>query len=144
MFDKRATNSPIMGAVYDNDRGNPPVIFPYQLRAPDRNYLSEQQTFGPTLTVQDLALDRSGVNSANVPEVIVQDGNELTIFRFRENSAAWDFPRDTPPRYQAIGFFRGNAVSLDEETKQVTVIDRDGYERSQLALRSVYDLRVDP
>lgn len=145
LFDKRAQLSPIMGAVYDNDRGNPPVIFPYQLQAPDRNYLSEQQLFGPSLTIQELAIDRNGPNGTDVPELVVQGANELTIFRFRQNSLPWDFPRDAPPRYEPIGFFRGNGgVALNEETKQVTVYDRNGYERSQLTLRSIYGLRVDP
>lgn len=145
-FDKRARNSPIHGAVYDNDRGNPPVIFPYQLQAPDRNYLSEQQPFGPSLTVQELATDRNGLNGADVPELIVQGGNELTIFRFQENSEPWNFPTDSPARYQAIGFFRGSggvSINLNQASStygRVTVIDRNGYERSQLAVRSVYGL----
>ena len=45
-FDLQGSNSPIYGAIYDNDRGNPPIIFPYQLRVPDRDYLSEDT---PTL-----------------------------------------------------------------------------------------------
>lgn len=146
LFDKRAQNSPIHGAVYDNDRGNPPVIFPYQLQAPDRNYLSEQQVFGPSLTIQELATDRNGPNGADVPELIVQGGTELTIFRFHQNSEPWNFPTDSPARYQPIGFFRGNGgvtINLNQGSAaygQVTVIDRNGYERSQLAVRSVYGL----
>jgi hypothetical protein len=54
-------------------------------------------------------------------------------------------PTDTPLRYQPVGFFRGSGgVSFDPETKNVTVIDRDNFERSQLALRSIYALHVDP
>ncbi|MCL4295652.1 MAG: PKD domain-containing protein [Anaerolineae bacterium] len=150
LFDKRAQNSPIHGAVYDNDRGNPPVIFPYQLQAPDRNYLSEQQVFGPNLTVQEVAADQNGPNGANVPEIIVQGGYELTIFRFKENSDPWSFPTDSPARYQPIGFFRGNggvSINLNQGAAaygQVTVIDRNGFERSQLAVRSVYGLVTGP
>ncbi len=149
LFDKRARNSPIHGAVYDNDRGKPPVIFPYQLQAPDRNYLSEQQVFGPALTIQNLALDRNGPNGADVPELIIQGGNELTIFRFQQNSELWDYPSDIPARYQPIGFFRGNGgvnINLNQGSNygQVTVIDRNGYERSQLAIRSVYSLITGP
>ncbi|MCQ3977564.1 MAG: hypothetical protein DPW09_29395 [Anaerolineae bacterium] len=150
LFDKRARNSPIHGAVYDNDRGKPPVIFPYQLQAPDRNYLSEQQVFGPSLTIENLALDRNGPDGADVPELIVQGGNELTVFRFRQNSEFWDFPRDTPARYQPIGFFRGSGgvtINLNQGADaygQVTVIDRNGFERSQLAIRSVYGLITGP
>lgn len=150
LFDKRARNSPIHGAVYDNDRGNPPVIFPYQLQAPDRNYLSEQQVFGPSLTVQDVAADQNGRDGANVPEIIVQGGYELSIFRFKENSDPWSFPTDSPARYQPIGFFRGNGgvtINLNQGVAaygQVTVIDRNGFERSQLAVRSVYGLVTGP
>jgi hypothetical protein len=150
LFDKRAGSSPIHGAVYDNDRGNPPVIFPYQLQAPDRNYLSEQQIFGPALTVQALATDRNGRDGADVPELIVQGGDELTVFRFQENSQPWDFPRDSPARYQPIGFFRGSGgvtINLNQGSAnygRVTVIDRNGFERSQLAIRSVYGLVVGP
>lgn len=143
-FDKRAKNSPIMGAVYDNDRGNPPVIFPYPLRAPDRNYLSES-ALGLTLSVEQIAKDQNGPNKADVKEMVIQGDSTLTIFRFRQNSETWDFPRDVPSRYEAIGFFRGNdEVKLDRQTKQVTVYDRNGFERSQLTIRSVYGLRVDP
>ncbi|MCK6628425.1 MAG: PKD domain-containing protein [Anaerolineae bacterium] len=150
LFDKRARNSPIHGAVYDNDRGKPPVIFPYQLQAPDRNYLSEQQTYGPSLTIEDLALDRNGPDGADVPELIVQGADELTVFRFRQNSEAWEHPRDTPARYQPIGFFRGsggvsiNLIQGADAYGQVTVIDRNGFERSQLAIRSVYGLITGP
>lgn len=150
LFDKRARNSPIHGAVYDNDRGKPPVIFPYQLQAPDRNYLSEQQVFGPSLTIQNLALDRNGPDGTDVPELVVQGGNELTVFRFRQNSEPWDSPQDSPARYQPIGFFRGSGgvtINLSEGANahgQVTVIDRNGFERSQLAIRSVYGLVTGP
>jgi len=153
MFDKRARNSPILGAVYDNDRGNPPVVFPYHLNAPDRNYLSEQQVFGPSLTVQELATDLTPTDNnpagVNVPELIIQSANELTIFRYRKNSDPWDFPRDAPSRYEPIGFFRGSGgvtINLTQgapDFGRVNVIDRNGYERSQLAIRSVYGLQVD-
>jgi hypothetical protein len=85
-----------------------------------------------------------------LPEILVSDRQQLAIFHFEENSEPWDFPRDAPPRYQPIGFFQGNigataeaparAVTFNEQTKDVTVIDRNGFERSQLAVRSVYGL----
>jgi hypothetical protein len=143
-FDTRAKSSPLQAVVYDNDRGNPPVIFPYALQAPDRNYLAEE-ALDVTVTVEPLAKDTSGPNQTDVDEIVILSKNELTIFRFKQNSEIWDFPRDVPPRYRPIGFFRGNGnVKLDRTTKRVTVNDRNGYERSQLALRSVYILRVDP
>jgi hypothetical protein len=35
-YDLQTGNGPIRAAVYDTDRGNPPVVFPYPLRPPDR------------------------------------------------------------------------------------------------------------
>ncbi len=131
-FDLQNGLNPVQAVVYDNDRGNPPVIFPYALQPPDRDYLSEVPA---TVSMQDVTV--SGQR-----EVVVQNSTDLNIFEFRENSEEWDFPRDAPARYIPIGFFRGNGgVSLNSSTKDVTVIDRDGFERSQLAIRSVYRLR---
>ncbi|HXV99265.1 MAG TPA: PKD domain-containing protein, partial [Anaerolineae bacterium] len=105
-------------------------------------------------TVQELAADLTPTDrnptGENVPELIIQGATELSIFRYRWNSEPWDFPRDAPSRYEAIGFFRGNGgvkINLDQGSSdygRVTVIDRNGYERSQLAIRSIYELRVDP
>ena len=139
-FDTRDSNDPIAGYVFDNDRGNPPVIFPYSLRAPDRNYLSED-ALEISLSQENITEDTNGPDGVDLPEIMVQGANELTLFRFRQNSELWDFPRDAPPRYQPIGFFRGTGgVEFDSETKNVTVIDRNGFERSQLSIRSVYAL----
>ncbi len=136
-YDLQSGRSPIKGAVYDTDRGNPPVIFPYSLRPPDRDYLSET---GARLQLVDIIA--TGSEETTLPELLVWgDNTTLTIFAYNENSEAWDFPRDAPARYPPIGFFRGSgAVNFDADTNQVTVIDRDGYERSQLAIRSVYGL----
>ncbi len=139
-FDLGAANNPIQAVIYDNDRGNPPVIFPYALRPPDRDYLSEDASI-ISFGLNEVTIDRNGPGGSDLPEVLVEGKNELSIFRFRENSEIWDFPRDAPPRYEPIGFFRGSGgVSFDPETKNVTVIDRDGFERSQLAARSIYAL----
>lgn len=147
-FDKRAKSSPVQAAVYDNDRGNPPVIFPYALRAPDRNYLSEE-SIDISVSVEPVAKDTNGPQNSDANEIVIAGKNELTIFRLRmpleQQSGEWDFPRDVPSRYEAIGFFRGSGnVKFDKSTKQVIVNDRNGYERSQLAIRSVYALQTDP
>ena len=132
-FDLQGGRNPVQAVVYDNDRGNPPVIFPYALRPPDRDYLSE--------SIVSIAMNQV-IEGAAERQVMVSGGNELNIFRFRQNSEAWDFPRDAPSRYIPIGFFRGSGgVQFDDETKNVTVIDRNGFERSQLAIRSIYTLR---
>ena len=135
-FDLQPGRSPVQIAVYDNDRGSPPVIFPYQLRVPNREYLSENIK-GVQFEMVELTPNLAG--ETNLPEMVVRDSRQLSAFRFRENSEPWDFPRDDPPRYEPIGFFFGTGgVALDEATKEVTVIDRDKFNRSQLAMRSIY------
>ncbi|MEW5959395.1 MAG: hypothetical protein AB1801_16860 [Chloroflexota bacterium] len=140
-FDIKAKNSPIKAVIYDNDRGNPPVVFPYALRVPGRDYLAEDGAEKPTFTRKQVTSDQNGPDDSDLPEILIQSKNELSIFRYKNNSEPWDFPRDVPPRYEAIGFFRGSGgVEFDEDTRQVTVIDRDGFERSQLAVRAIYAL----
>jgi hypothetical protein len=137
-FDLQDGRSPIQAVVYDNDRGNPPVIFPYALRPPNRDYVSEN---GVSLELKDITTDQNGPKGTDLKEIMVWGANELSIFRFKENSETWDFPRDAPPRYQPLGFFRGSGgVSFDEETRYVTVVDRGEFERSQLVKRSIYKL----
>jgi len=129
-FDVDSSRNPVQGVVYDNDRGNPPVIFPYQLRVPDRDYLSEGDV---SLDLTQIPVDGEGSE-----EILVYGSKELSIFRFQQNSEAWEPPRDDPPRYKAIGFFRGTeGVSLDQD--RVTVRNRDEFERSQLARRTIYE-----
>lgn len=134
-FDLQTSNSPIYGAIYDNDRGNPPIIFPYQLRVPDRDYLSEGKA---TLEFTQIPAEDTGIQ-----EILVKGDKELSIFRYNEEnkSEEWQPPKDAPkPVYEPIGFFRGSGgVNFDDTTGTVTVIDRDPFERSQLALRSIYD-----
>ncbi len=138
-FDRRGEVGPIQGVVYDNDRGDPPVIFPYNLRPPGRDYLTEGQPFDFSLEMRPIGTTQSESETSPL-EVVIESNTDLSIFRFRQNSTEWDFPRDAPPRYESIGFFRGNGgVSIDEINK-VTVKDRDGYERSQLVTRSIYEL----
>ncbi len=137
-FNVRDSDGPLQVVIYDNDRGNPPVIFPYILRAPGRDYLSEGEA---ELDVVQVTVDQNGPNTEDLPEILVHGERELSIFHFQQNSEEWDFPRDAPPRYQPLGFFRGSGgVYFDEKTKNVTVIDRGQYSRSQLVVRSVYQL----
>lgn len=138
-FDLRAQGSPVHGYVYDNDRGNPPVIFPYALLPPNRNFLS--QGVVNNIELGEVVAGRNGPTGEDLPEVMVQGINELSIFTFLQNSAEWDFPRDAPPRYQPIGFFAGSGgVSFDSDSKTVTVNERQGLERSQLVNRQLYAL----
>jgi len=140
-FDLVDGRSPYAGAIYDYDRGSPPVLFPYHLVPPDRNYLSESVI---NLVTTDFV--KAGEVESQ-PELLVygQEADiftDLTIFRNIPNSLPWEFPRDEPRRYQVIGVFRGDGgILFDEETKRVTVSNRQGgYDRSQLAVKTVYAL----
>jgi hypothetical protein len=139
-FDLTGGRSPYAGAIYDSDRGDPPVIFPYRLVPPDRDYLSDNAI---SLQLNDLV--KLG-ETKPVPEVFIT-GNaggintDLTIFRYVPNSLPWEFPRDEPRRYQVIGSFRGDGgVRYNAAGKTVTVLNRGGYDRSQLAVQNVYRL----
>lgn len=135
-FGNNATNDAIKAVVYDNDRGDPPVFFPYELRAPGRNYLIRGRAI---FDLVQITSDENGPNGEDLEELIVQGGDTLAMFRFRQNSGEWDYPRDIPPRYQSVGFFRGSAgVEFDEDTGQVTVLDAGDQDRSRLGMRSVY------
>ena len=134
-FDLQTGRSPIEGTIYDSDRGNPPVIFPYQLRVPGRDYLSEGAI--------NIGFAQIPPETMGPEEILVRGVNELSIFRFVQNTQEWESPRDNPPRYQNIGFFRGSGgVSFNEGNGEVTVINRDLFERSQLVWRSVYAPRT--
>jgi hypothetical protein len=160
-FDTGTAKSPIEGIVYDNDRGNPAIIFPYALRVPDRNYLSEDPA---TLhvSVEEIAQDQNGQDAqnskdpeeANVPEIVVDGEKVLSVFRFEQNTQWGQSPTDEPARYPTLGYFRGDggvileqsrAICLDDTSEQYRVQVTDpggpgGYGRSQLAERSIYAL----
>lgn len=149
-FDLADGRSPYAGAVYDFDRGRPPVLFPYQLLPPDRDYLSESVV---ELDLEDLV---AAGEVEPIPELLVYGqllatepeestttttNTDLTIFRHVPNSFPWEFPRDEPRRYKVIGSFRGDGgVHFDQTDKTVTVLNRAGYDRSQLAIETVYAL----
>ncbi len=133
-----ANTGPIGAMVYDNDRGNPPVIFPYHLLPPGRNYLS--QNVNVSIEMRQITPDPNAPVEQDPNEVVVSSWTELSIFGFRNNSEEWDFPRDAPPRYQPIGFFQGSGGVQLNENNNVTVIDKDQYERSQLVVRYIYGL----
>ncbi len=140
-FDLQGGVTSVGGFIYDNDRGNPPIVFPYALRPPNRDYISDGKI--SSFELEEVVSERNGPNQRNLPEILVtgHEKKDLNIFSFRDNSALWDFPRDAPPRYQPLGSFRGtDGVTFDQTTKNVTVNDRSGFERSQLVNRSVYAL----
>jgi hypothetical protein len=149
-YDMTTGTGPIAGAIYDNDRGWPPVLFPYQLRLPDRDYLGEQE-----LTAKQLDIIKEQSPNKDVPELLVLDKSSgLSIFRYNQGAKTeeWKPPEERNQVYFPIGVFRGDTVAFDAQSKKVTVWDRGGFatgamaadhERSQLTTKRVYELRGD-
>lgn len=145
-YELQNDKNPVQVTIYDNDRGNPPVIFPYQLRVPDRDYLSELPV-SVSFTLNNIVPDTNGPNGGDTQEILVQDGKQLSIFKYngKYDTQPWDPPSDSPPRYSAIGAFKGTgkvSIDLQSDRKDVTVINRDPYDRSQLAERSIYGINL--
>lgn len=142
-YDVAGSSGPIAGAVYDNDRGWPPVLFPYKLSVPDRDYLGEERLAAAQVKI---------IPSGKVPEILVWDRDQgLNIFRYNAEAKTeeWKPPEDRSSVYFPIGVFRGDSVNFNVQTKQVTVWDRSGFavgamstdrERSQLTNKRVYNL----
>ncbi len=134
--------SPRWGAIYDNDRGEPAILFPYKLTPPQRDLLGEE---GVSFATAELIPNRSASDLA-IEELLIYGrrggiNNQLTIFKFQQNTPDAATPTDSPPRYVVIGAFVGSGgVFFDPVTKLVTVHDRNGFERSQLAVQNVYAL----
>jgi hypothetical protein len=148
-YDLKSGGNPVQVTIYDSDRGIPPVIFPYNLITPNGNYLGE--TAGSiNFSLINVTQDANGTDPDNLdlPELVVTGWpGRLSIFRYNpENKAVIppaEPPSDSPVRYESIGFFQGSGGSnLNAETqlKNVTVQDKDLYARSQLAVRSIYQL----
>lgn len=134
--------SPRFGAIYDNDRGEPAILFPYKLTPPHRDLLGEE---GTSFETAEIVPNRS-TSDLPIEELLVYGRrggvrNQLTIFKFQQNTLGAETPTDDPPRYVVIGAFVGSGgISYDPVTKLVTVRDRNGFERSQLAVENVYAL----
>jgi hypothetical protein len=151
-FEGGSGTTPIRAVVYDNDRGNPPTIFPYSLRSPNNEYLSDGDY---QFKFEEIVNTKNGPGNSNLPELVfwgypkepfgiplTANATDLTIFRYQpQESSRWDMPTDNPPRYIPVGRFHGDAIeSLDTSTKEVTIYRRGDYERNLLAFRYVYRL----
>lgn len=148
-YDLKSGGNPVQVTVYDSDRGIPPVIFPYNLITPNGNYLGE--TAGSIdFSLLNITQDANGMTPDNLdlPELVVRGApGRLSIFRYNPENKALippaEPPSDTPVRYESIGFFQGSggaALNAETRLKDVTVQDKDLYARSQLAVRSIYQL----
>ena len=137
--------SPRQGAIYDNDRGKPAIVFPYSLTPPKEERLGEQ---GVHYETAEIIPNRSDTDSP-IEELLVYGqlggvNNQLTIFKFQPNTLPSDTPTDDPPRYPILGAFKGTGgVKFDPSSsrKRVTVLDNSPFGRSQLAVKNVYELQ---
>lgn len=138
-------NAPVNVAIYDNDRGSPPILFPYKLQAPDRDYLGEYANL--EISFQEIVPNINQRTTNPIPEILIKGhGNTtyLTIFQYQQNTATGTSPTEFPPQYKVIGSFSGSGgVNFNADSKAVTVLDRTHFERSQLAVKIVYHLHGD-
>lgn len=133
--------SPRAAAIYDNDRGSPAILFPYLLSPPDSDYLGET---GVRVEQHEAIANFGAATDAPIKELFFfgyGSTQRLTVFKFQQNTPDWENPTNAVPRYQLIGSFAGTGgITYNESSRQVTVLDRGPFERSQLAIKNVYQL----
>lgn len=132
--------SPISAAVYNDDHGDPPVIFPYELHPPGRRYLGEQNCEAEP---KDLITTNEGPEllvSCFAEEDLVVD---LSVFHWYDYDKDDLLKKPSGERqgYECLGFFHGSGgITLDGS--KVIVKERiEG--RSQLSEKKVYQVRDD-
>ncbi len=130
--------SPIGAAVYNEDHGDPPVVFPYELHPPDRTYLGEQNCVAE---VRDLITTNAGL------ELLVRNFAEedlvvdLGVFHWYDHDQddLSKNPSDEQQGYECLGFFHGSGGITFAESK--VIVKERTEERSQLSVKKVYDVR---
>lgn len=139
-FDQIADDrGPVAALVYDvvlDPAIQLPVVYPYKLRTPNENYLAQGK---PKVKLVDMISESSAIPRK---ELVFYTDNDLAFFRLTRSSGPP--PHDDPPLYHCIGFFRSpHGVHFNEDTFQVTVISRAGYERSDLVQKYYYRPEAD-
>jgi hypothetical protein len=130
--------SPIAAAVYNDDHGDPPVVFPYELHPPDRSYLGEQSCVAE---VRDLITAQKGpellVNSFAEEDLVV----DLSVFHWYDHDEddLSKNPSEERQGYECLGFFRGSG-GITFSGSKIIVKERTG-ERSQLSIKNVYEVK---
>jgi hypothetical protein len=127
--------SPIGAAVYNDDHGDPPVIFPYKLNPPDRVYLGEQNCVAE---VRDLITTNQGLEllvSNFAEEDLVVD---LSVFHWYDHDQddLSKNPAEGRQGYECLGFFRGSGGITFAGSK--VIVKQRTEERSQLSVKNVY------
>jgi hypothetical protein len=130
--------SPIGAAVYNEDHGDPPVVFPYELHPPGRRYLGERQC---NAQPQDLITTNEGPEllvRCLAEEGLVMDLSVFHWFDHDEDDLSRD-PSEEQQGYECLGFFHGNG-GIKFDGSKVVVKERTE-DRSQLSFKSVYTVR---
>jgi hypothetical protein len=130
--------SPIGAAVYNDDHGDPPVVFPYELHPPDRTYLGEQNCVAG---MRDLIPTKEG------PELLVRNFVEedlvmdLSVFHWYDHDEA-DLsknPSEGRQGYECLGFFHGSGGITFDGSK--VIVKERTQDRSQLSQKKVYKVK---
>jgi hypothetical protein len=133
-FDQVGEGGPVAALIYDvvPDLGvQLPIVYPYKLRTPAQDYLALNV---PKVLLVEIAAE---AGRALRKELVLYTGTELIFFRLTRDPGPP--PADNPPMYRCIGFFRSaEGVSFDQESLEVAVITRSGYERSELVTKHYY------
>jgi hypothetical protein len=131
-------HGPYGAAVYDVDRCRPPAIVTYELRPLNYDYVAENLSiwWGGAPKVQD-------VNNDGRDELVLQIGNNLSIFRWFDDTQDCRIPEPGMQGYELLGSFRGSGNVRLKANGRVEVFDRGFFERSQMAVKSVYRPRPD-
>lgn len=137
-YDLGPGRNPIGGAVYDVDTSRPPAITSYELRPIDYDYLGERSV---KPEMRDLWSDDGHI------ELLVWGSGggtvqELSIFRWYDNTDPCVPPLPCERGYEVLGSWRGTGGIVLDSTR-VEVKDRNGFERSQLAIKRIYEPDAD-
>ncbi len=148
---------PFGGAIYDQDRCRPPIIYSFELVPVSYDYLGQDSVY---VSVENIirykdpsSWNRTG-QPLDRPEVIITGMTanvvtDLNIFRKVGSDQECEPKREVqtglssyqnvsvPFNYQVLGTFRGNHL-VRRDGATVTVEDRAGFERSQIVARRVY------
>ncbi len=130
--------SPIGAAVYNDDHGDPPVVFPYELHPPDRIYLGERNCIAE---MRDLIPTNEG------QELLVRCFAEedlmvyLSVFHWydRDREDLSKNPGEGRQDYECLGFFHGSGGITLAESK--VIVKERTQERSQLSIKNIHVIR---
>ncbi len=137
-YDVTEKFSPIAGVVYRADRGGnnqPPVIYPYPLRVPGRDYLGTENV---SAQMADVLSKRPGL------ELVVTNKNasnlvtEAAIFSWRDlfPDGRWREHNSNERFYECMGFFRASGEVI--VTQDRVIVKELAGDRSQLARLYAY------